>query len=82
MLPTELKEALKAMKDQAKAAGMQLETGATDLSRESLVDAQKRMAQYEPETKMIHRFLLATMDESLTIETLDEERLAKEFGFA
>lgn len=82
MLPTEMKEALRELKDQAKAASLQLKAGSTDASREDLADAQKRMAQFEPETKMIFRFLLATTDESLTIETLDEERLAKEFGFA
>jgi hypothetical protein len=80
-LPIEFRDALQALKDQASAATAQLVTGDRKYKQAELADAQSRMAQYEPETTAINRLLMNTKDETLDIETLDEQRLAQELGF-
>lgn len=80
-LPLEFKGALQALKDQASAATAQLVTGNRKYKQGELADAQLRMAQNEPATTVIYRMLMSTKDKTLTIETLDEQRLAQELGF-
>lgn len=80
-LPQKYKEALQAMKEQAGAATTQLVSGDRQAQHAELGNAQKRMAQYPRETRLIYQLLMTSKDKTLTIETLDEQRLAEEFGF-
>lgn len=78
MLPASYKAALQALKDQAHAATTQIVNEDRSAKRAELKDAQARMALYPQECKHIVRILMSSADQNLTIETLDEERLAKE----
>ena len=82
MLPNSYQEALRAMKDQAQAATMQIVGDQIDRNacRVDLADAQRRMAQHPNATKDIARLLMGSKDEMLTIGTLDEKRLEHELG--
>lgn len=81
MLPKEYCEALQAMKDQASAATAQIVTNNRKAKRAELADSQRRMALYDKEMRAIYRLLMGSGDKTLTIDTLDETRLAQELGF-
>jgi len=80
MLPKSFQEALQALKDQAIAATAQMLSEDRSVQRAELADAQRRMVLYPIECKSIYQVLLKSKDETLTIETLDETRLAQELG--
>lgn len=79
MLPNSYKEALKGFKGQADAASAQLGGEDKKASRAALREAQLLMAAHPTATKDIYRVLMNS-DTGLTIDTLDDERLAKELG--
>lgn len=81
MLSVEYKEALQAMKDQAAVAAKMLETHspAGELALKSELSAVHIQIALRPaECKRIVKLLLSTRDAGLTIDTLDEARLAAE----
>jgi len=80
-LSTEYKEALRAMKDQASIAGKMLpllDGPPVDNSalRSELKEVHQRISQHSRECSRIVKLLMASDDAALTIETLDEQRLA------
>lgn len=82
MLPTEYKEALRAMKDQASVAAKMLpllDGPPVDKSalRSELKEVHQRISQHSRECGRIVKLLMASDDSALTIETLDEPRLAQ-----
>lgn len=80
MLPNQYKDALVALKDRAAAVSAQLAgTNAAD-AKAKLADAQRRMTLHPHAVKDISAILLHSNDEALTIETLDDARLALELG--
>jgi hypothetical protein len=85
MLPMEYRETLLAMKDQAAVAGRMLlfaaEASAKAGLRSELAEVRRRMGQHSDACRRITRLLLTTDDAGLTIETLDEARLAADLGF-
>lgn len=78
VLPDSYKEALAAMKEQARFATMQIVKQNRNSGRDELLDAQKRMALYPVEVKSIMKILLSGKDVTLNIDTLDDIRLAEE----
>ncbi len=85
-LPTEYKEALKAFKDQAAVAEKMLllrftnKPQSTDKKnmkklREVLSEVHCRMKKYDSECNVIAKLLRTSNDDTLTIKTLDEQRL-------
>ncbi|MDY7540736.1 hypothetical protein RGU72_21050 [Undibacterium sp. 5I1] len=80
MLPNSYIEALRALKDQALAASVQLEQQSQNNERE-LEDAQRRMTKYPFEVKHILLKVMESTDESLTIESIDEARLEIELAY-
>lgn len=80
MLPTSYKNALLALKDQAHAATSSLLDSTSGTNAADLADAQRRMCEYPDEIKVISRLLLTSKDDSLTIDSLDDARLAHELG--
>lgn len=84
MLSQNYKDALTALKEQAGAATTQLincdNAKAKALSRQRLKEAQARMLQVEREVKIIFKVLMSASDDSLTIDTLNEERLLLELN--
>lgn len=84
MLPTEYKEALQAMKAQAAVALKMLLGGDSPTDKDlhsELAQVHQRIARHSTPCRRITKLLLTTDDEALTIETLDEARLASELGF-
>jgi len=81
MLTGPYKAALRALKDQAVAAGAQLIAKDRTVMKAELADAQRRMADHGAECAVIVRLLLAQpKDSNLTIDTLTEERLVLELS--
>lgn len=80
MLTPPYQAALQALKDQAHAATFQIVNADREAKKQELKDAQGRMAKYPVECKKIVWILMHSDDPDLTIETLDEERLAAELG--
>lgn len=78
MLTKEYCEALQAMKDQASAATAQIVASDRKAKRGELADAQRRMVHHDKESRTIYRLLMGSGDKNLTIDTLDESRLAQE----
>ncbi len=78
MLPDGYKAALRAMKDQAAAACMQLEDRTA--GKAELADAQRRMSLYPTECLRIAKVVMRSTD--ATIPDLTEERLARLLGIA
>lgn len=81
MLPISYQEALRALKDQAKCASAQLLAQDKTAMDVELVDAQTRMAHYPFECGRIVSLLLNSKDETLTIETLGEDRVANDLAY-
>jgi len=73
MLPERYKQALRALKDQAAAAAMQLDDRATGKSE--LADAQRRMSQYPDEVLRIASVVLKS--KSVSIPDLTEAQLVE-----
>lgn len=69
------------MKAQAQAASAMFGVQDASVEREALRLAQERMALVEPQCRGITRMLLRSKDAELTIDTLDEQRLAHELGY-
>jgi poly-gamma-glutamate capsule biosynthesis protein CapA/YwtB (metallophosphatase superfamily) len=85
MLPESYKAALQALKDQASVAAAMLEAedkAARKEARKKLAEVHSRISAHGPEARVIGRLLMTSKDESLTIDTLDEERLSQELGYA
>lgn len=80
ILPPMFQQALVALKDQAAAVVAQLEGKDRTKAKALLADAQRRMELHSFATRAISQVLLASHDESLTIDTLDEDRLVRELG--
>lgn len=79
MLKPAYKQALEAMKDQAKAATALL-NGKDTVQAGILRNAQARMALCDAECKHIAELLRSSEDPNLSIDTLDEARLAFELA--
>lgn len=86
MLSPEYKEALSALKEQAQTATAQLKRldnkKANTQARSELQIIHERMQRVECEVRVIFKILMSSKDPGLTIETLDEQRLAKELGYS
>lgn len=81
-LPEPYKAALRAIKEQAAAATEQITSGNRKAMKAELKIAKEKMASHDAECKAIYRMLMKSADKNLTIDTLDEDRLAKELGYA
>jgi hypothetical protein len=81
MLTDAYKAALRALKDQAIAAGAQILAKDRAVMKAELADAQRRIVEHDAECTLIARLLLSQpKDSDLTIETLTEERLVLELA--
>lgn len=81
MLPDSFREAPKALKDQATVATAMIVDDNRLAKRADLADTQRRMARYSAECKQIVRVVMRSTDKTLTIDSLDDDRLAKELGY-